>query len=635
MPLQPEDFLEFDCYRIDAGQRVLLSSGTPVPLSPKVFDTLLALVEQPGRVLEKDYLLKRIWPDTFVEEGSLARNVSSLRKLLGRSPDGQEYIETIPKRGYRFRGPVRRSPIDSVDAGSDVVPVGASPDGTGEPDVAPADIVARRVPRSGVALASGVGLLVVIAGLLGAWGMFASEARPGAIDSVAVLPFLILSANQDGDYVADGLTEELIDALANIPGLRVVSRTTVFQFKNQAGDVRALGKRLQVDAVIEGSVRRDGDRIRVTVQLNSVRDGYHYWSQTWDRDVGNILDLQQDIARQVAESLRPSEGGVVIAGAPRTADREAHNLYLQAQFHRWRGTLSGMNRAEALYKQAIERDPTFAEAYVGLAMLYYEAGTDGRLPVADTYPKAKQAVARALELNPLLSSVYAARGFIEAHYDWNWSASERDSRRAIEMNPTDPESHHAYSHLLLAMGRYDESLVQSRRAIDLDPLNAGMRSHLALHFDFAGDLPAAIDAAKAALEIDPADAGAVNFALYAHESLGQFDHAIDARAKLGASAASITALRRGLAAQGAQGYWRALRDGELAKSKQGKPSSCILARAYARLGERREALEWLEQAFRDRDGWLIYLNSDANFDGIRGDPRFEAFVARIGLPPRR
>ena len=415
----------------------------------------------------------------------------------------------------------------------------------------------------------------------------------------------------------------------------MVSRTTVFQFKNQAGDVRALGKRLQVDAVIEGSVRRDGDRIRVTVQLNSVRDGYHYWSQTWDRDVGNILDLQQDIARQVAESLRPSEGGVVIAGAPRTSDREAHNLYLQAQFYRSRGTLSGMNRAEVLYTQAIERDPTFAEAYVGLAMLYYSAGTDGRLPVADTYPKAKQAVARALELNPLLSSVYAARGFIEAHYDWNWSAAERDFRRAIEMNPADPESHHTYSHLLLAMGRYDESLVQSRRAIDLDPLNAGMRSHLALHFDFAGDLPAAIDATEAALEIDPADAGAVNFALYAHESLGQFDHAIDARAKLGASAASITALRRGLAAQGAQGYWRALRDGELAKSKQGKPSSCTLARAYARLGERREALEWLEQAFRDRDGWLIYLNSDANFDGIRGDPRFEAFVARIGLPPRR
>ena len=208
MPLQPEDFLEFDCYRIDAGQRVLLSSGTPVPLSPKVFDTLLALVEQPGRVLEKDYLLKRIWPDTFVEEGSLARNVSSLRKVLGRSPDGQEYIETIPKRGYRFRGPVRRSPIDSVDAGSDVVPVGASPDGTGESDVAPADIVEWRVPRIGVALASGVGLVVVIAGLFGAWRMFASEARPGAIDSVAVLPFLILSANQDGDYVADGLTEE-------------------------------------------------------------------------------------------------------------------------------------------------------------------------------------------------------------------------------------------------------------------------------------------------------------------------------------------------------------------------------------------------------------------------------------------
>ena len=320
MSQEREDLLEFDVFTIDVGQRVLLSRGTPVALPPKVFDTLLALAQQPGRVLEKDYLLKTIWPDTFVAEGSLTRNVSTLRHLLGKSPDDQDYIETIPKRGYRFKADVRRLPEAVATPGPD-----RSPD-----DVrAPAHAVAAVVPtsrRTGIAWS--VGLFLVVATALAAWRLSAT-ARPASIDSLAVLPFLNLTGHPDGEYFSDGLTEELINSLANSPGLHVVSRTTMFQFKNRADDVRELGKRLSVDAIMEGSVRREGDRTRVTVQLNSVRNGYHYWSRTWDSTGRDAFAIQQGIAQQVALSLRPSDAGVIVAGQPQTTDLEAYNLYLQ------------------------------------------------------------------------------------------------------------------------------------------------------------------------------------------------------------------------------------------------------------------------------------------------------------------
>jgi tetratricopeptide (TPR) repeat protein len=290
-----------------------------------------------------------------------------------------------------------------------------------------------------------------------------------------------------------------------------------------------------------------------------------------------------------------------------------------------------MNRAIALYQQAIDRDPSFAEAYVGLAIVLNEAGTDGRLQPDDAYPRSRAAVAKALGLNPLLASAYAARGWIAAHCDWDWSAADRDLRRAIEMNPAEPESHHVYSHLLLAMGRFEESLAESRRALELDPLNAGLHVHLVMHFGYTREFAKALDAARTALDIDPA-VDAWPFALYASESMGSFDQAIEARTHLRQAPELIAALRDGLRAAGPEGYWRAVRDAELDTSKDRQVNRRTLARAYARLGQRREALDWLERAFGERDPWLVYLKADNSFDGLRGDPRFDGLVGRLGLP---
>jgi adenylate cyclase len=500
--------------------------------------------------------------------------------------------------------------------------------------VAVEDVAAPSSTRLRLRLAWSVGLLLVLACAFAAWGPWGATERPRSINSLAVLPFLNLSGNQDGEYFSDGLTEELINALSNIPGLHVVSRTTVFQFKNKAGDVRELGRRMNVDAIMEGSVRRERDRIRVTVQLNNVQDGYHYWSKTWDNEGQDVFAIQQGIAQQVALSLRPSDAGVVIAGRPLTMDLEAYNLYLQGQFHRRRGSASSMNTAVGLYRQAIQRDPSFAEAYVGLAILLNEAGTDGRLKPAEAFPQSQAAVTKALELNPLLASAYSAQGWIAMHHDWNWDAAERNLRRAIELSPADPETHHSYSHYLLAMGRFRESLGESQRAIDLDPLNAGMRGHLVLHFDFSQDFARAIDAVKATLDIDPGAPDAWIFGLTAYESSSRFEEAINARAQLGQPPELLTELRTGLAAAGARGYWTALRDHELQKLKNGQASARTLSAAYARLAQDDEAVDWIERALREREGWLVYLNVSPHFDGLRASPRFKDLVARIGLPPR-
>ena len=635
MSQQLQDLLEFDVYCIDVGQRVLLSRGTPVPLSPKVFDTLLALAEEPGRVLEKDYLLKKIWPETFVEEGSLARNISTLRRVLGKSPEDQEYIQTIPKRGYRFKGAVRRVSSTHATPAEPERPRDDAPRGDGyEAGAAVEDTVVAPSKQLRAGFAWNLGLLVVLACAFAAWTLSGAPERPRSINSLAVLPFLNLSGDPGGEYISDGLTEELINALSNIPGLHVVSRTTAFQFKNRAGDVRELGRRMNVDAVIEGSIRRDRGRIRVTVQLNNVRDGYHYWSKAWDSQSDDVFAIQQGIAQQVALSLRPSEGGVVIAGRPMTTDLEAYNLYLQGQFHRRRGSASSMKTAADFYRQAIERDPSFAEAYVGLAILLNEAGTDGRLRPSEAFPQSQAAVTKALDLNPLLASAYSAQGWISMHYGWNWDAAERNLRRAIDLSPGDPETHHSYSHYLLAMGRFRESLAESRRAIDLDPLNAGMLGHLVLHFDFAREFARAIDASKAALDIDPTAPDAWLFSLTAYESSDRFEEAIAARAQLAQPPELLAVLRSGLAAAGARGYWSALRDHERERAENGQASARTLSAAYARLGQDGEAVEWVERAFREREGWLVYLNVNPHFDGLRANPRFKDLVARLGIPVR-
>jgi TolB-like protein/DNA-binding winged helix-turn-helix (wHTH) protein/tetratricopeptide (TPR) repeat protein len=640
--------LEFYDYRIDARQKLLLRGAEVVPLAPKVFDTLLALASARGRVVDKDDLLKQVWPGTFVEEGSLARSISTLRKILGDDGGEQRLIETIPKRGYRFVAPIRdvapdERPLLPVASAQAALPLPVSPvveafdvgdDGkrpaTGVPPFAVG--LARRIPRRAVIA------FAIVLGIAGIATYSSLASKPvrldGPIDTIAVLPFLNLTADPNSEYIADGLTEQLIDALSNVRGLHVVSRTTVYQFKNHADDIRRLGRQLNVVAIIEGSVRRQDERIRVTVQLVNVESGYHYWSRTWDRQLGDVLTIQQDIAENVVQALQPSPANRVVSGRPVTMDREAYNLYLQAQFFRRRDRDAAyVSKAAGLYRQAIARDPGFAEAYVGLAILYNEAGASGTVGPSDAYPQAKAAIAKALELDPSLSTSYATRGWIEMHFDWDWTAAERDLRRAVDMDPNDAEAHHSYAHFLEARGRFDESSDESRKALAIDPLNAGMLGHLAFDYDQARQYAKAIDAAKTTRDIDQDVPDGWAYALIAYEATGLLPQAADMRAHLGQPADLIAALRSAAVHNDPSAYWRSIRDNELEHLHQhGSASAATLAKAYAHLGQTARAIDWIEYGVREHQGWIAYLNGASDFDHIRGDRRFQAIVDRVGLP---
>lgn len=362
-----------------------------------------------------------------------------------------------------------------------------------------------------------------------------------------------------------------------------------------------------------------------------MRDGYHYWSRVWDRDLKDVFAVQEEVARQVADSLRQNAGASVPLVRPPTQNLEAYNLFLQGQFHLHR--IYSMDKAIPFFRRAIDKDPNFAAAYAGLANCYSYLGYSSQRRPREAYPEAVAALRKALDLDPSLAEAHAVQGWVALFYDWDWPAAERELRRAIELSPSAAEAHHSYSHFLAAMGRFDESLAQSLRAIEIDPLDPSNLGHLAWHYLIARDPAQAIGACERALEIDPNHVPTLIFLHWAYENTGRFDQAIDALVRQGKPADLVKALRQGLAADGPNGYWRAIRDDQLLQSRKTYIGVDSMAKALARLGQKQEAIEWLERGYRERDSWLVYLNVEPGYDGLRGEARFQDLVKRVGLPP--
>ena len=458
--------LEFGPFQADTTARVLMRDGEIVPLPPRAFDLLVALLESGGRSLTRDELLTRIWGDIAVEEANLTQAMSVLRKALGENAQEPSYIATLPRRGYRFNADVR---------------------------------TARSTGRC-------------------EWST-ASDGPPP--NSIVVLPFANMSTEGDSEFFSDGLTEEITNALAAVPGIRVVARTTAFQFKGKPVDIRQLGERLNVSAVLEGSVRRQGSRLRVTAQLNSAHDGYQYWSKIWDRDLTDVFAIQEDVARGVVESVRNDVGPNTPLVHPPTRDLEAYNLYLQGRFYEHR--VFSTEKAIGYFERAIAKDSRFALAYTGLATCYADLGYYHQASPKDVYPKAVSALRRALDLDPVLARAHALEGLIALVYDWDWPTAERRLRRAMELNPADAEVHDFYSHFLVTLGRFDESLAESQKAIEIDPLDQVRLGHLAWHYLMAREPRHAIEASQQALDIDPRHVPTLASLQWAYEALGLFD----------------------------------------------------------------------------------------------------------------
>jgi TolB-like protein/Tfp pilus assembly protein PilF len=480
-------------------------------------------------------------------------------------------------------------------------------------------------------------------------GTGAGRAAAQAV-SVAVLPFRNLSPDRENEYFSDGMTEELINTLAQVPGLRVAARTSSFAFKEKQEDVRTIGERLGVRSVLEGSVRRAGDRLRVSVQLVNAADGYHVWSENYDRNAVDVLSVQEEIARSIAGRLRSDLGLAaeertpapdvlprMVASLDRlelllkrgTADPEAYNLYLKGRYFWNRRTLESSRKAIGYFEQAIVRDPAYALAYAGLSDSYV-----GR--AKDEMAKAKAAAEKAVALDDNLAEGHAALARALFYHDWNWAGAEREFRRALELNPFYPETHHIYSHFLLPSGRIQESMTASRRALDLDPLSVSMVAHVGWHLVYAGSFEESMPYSRAAIDMDGSFFAARIHLGMALEALGRLDEAIDQFRRAGEisseSSESAGSLGHALAMAGRSEEARAVLDGLEARpaSRAASPFDCAVV--WAGLGERDRVFEWLGRAADERLPSIVEIRADPRFRPVSDDPRFTALVRRVGIP---
>jgi len=629
MAVRVKHLYAFGTFQLDPAQRLLFRDGKVLSLTPKAIDTLLVLVENRGQLLTKDELLERVWPGTFVEEVTLAKNVSTLRKALGEAPGGGEYIETHSKRGYRFVAEVHeveRKPQDAGGVESPSVRVGpesALPQSSVQP-------TARRAPAWRLPALVLLGIFLLVGAL---WWTRIRVAGPPANGKImlAVLPFENLSGDPEQEYFSNGLTEEMITQLGRLePGrLGVIARTTAMQYKAAQKDARQIGRELGVDYLLEGSVRREGTRVRVAAQLIQVRDQSHQWAENYDRDLGDILAVQSDVAGAIAQQIRlqltPAEHARL--QNPRVMNPEAYENYLKGRFFWNKRTVEGYQKAIDYFQDAVSLDPAYVQAYAGLADAYALLGSRSNpvMPRREAMEKARAAAQKALSLDDSLPDAHASLGFVKMHYDWDFPGAEKEYRRAIALNPGYATAHHWYAYDLVALARLDDALAEIRRAQQADPLSVIISRDVGEMLLFAGRNDEAIAQLRKTLEMDP------NF-LLAHWVLAM------AYYQKGQTKEFLEELRSaGPSPRGAQGILYVVQGKRqeahrmLARYENEYGSAADSACVYGFLGEKDRAFALLEKAFEDRNGSFIIMRFSPEWNPLRSDARFEQLLRRAGV----
>jgi len=616
----------FGPFVLDPAERVLLRDGQPVPLPPKALETLLALVEKRRHVIEKAELLQRVWPDTFVEEATLAQNIFTLRKALGNSPDGHEYIETVPKRGYRFVAPVRAL----------------------EPGEASANAESRTNRSSSRRML--LWTLPVAVLILASVALYL-RLRPRGLNprslasrvTLAVLPFQNLTPDPQQEYFSDGLTEEMITQLGglNPDRLGVIARTSAMHYKGTTETAGQIGRELGVDYLVEGSLRREGPRVRISAQLIRVSDQLHVWAQDYDRDLRDYLALESEVTRDIAAQIQLKLTAQPAVPASRPLNPNAYDAYVRGRFFWNKRSEQAYRKAIEYFDQAIAADPNYAPAYSGLADAYALLGSNPTAAVTrkEAMENARAAALKALTLDDALAEAHTSLAFVYWHYDWSWPAAEKEFRRALDLNPSYATAHHWYAFYLVSEGRTDQGLEEIRRAQQTDPLSLIINTDAAQLLYFARRYDDAIAQASRVVEMDQ------QFAL-AHVFLGWSylgKHSYDAAAEEANKAAQVPGAGRDIEANLAETYaitgqtekardLLRLLETESERLHTGQLLLGI-AQIHALLGESDEAFSWLEKALQNRDGGLTLIKVLPFFDSLHSDPRFADLLRRIGLPP--
>jgi TolB-like protein/DNA-binding winged helix-turn-helix (wHTH) protein len=623
MSLQDKVVFEFGLFRLNPAERLLLRAQVPVRLPPKAFDALVLLVENPGHLLEKEELLSKVWPGTFVEESNLAQHISILRKALQDGEDGFRYIETVPKRGYRFIAEVR-------ELG------GASPEDGALPENEPPRLRFRSLTLAIAGLAVLMAALILTPPL---WKRLRSS-FPDPIQSLAVLPLRNLSGDPAQDYFAEGMTEALITDLARIPGLKVISRTSIMQYKDSHKRLPQIARELGVDGVIEGSVLLSGNRVRITAQLVRGATDRHIWARSYERDLRDLVTLEDGVSRSIAEQVR----GQLAPRAPRqpatsAVSPQAREDYLKGRYFWNRRSEADYLKAIGYFQSALGEDAQYAQAYAGLADAYALLGSvpNAKTPRAQAMPKAKEAALTALNLDDSLADAHTSLAFVEMHYEWKFLEAEREFKRAIDLDPNYSTAHQWYAFDLAAMGRLDEALAELERARQTDPFSAIINTDAAemLYYDRKYD--EALRQARATVEMDPnfAHAHRVMERVYAQRRL--FSEAIaEGRRSVELSGGDSWMLLELAHTYLLAGKNTEMQDCLKRAASMGLggtlPDEALTAEIYVSLGDVDRGWKVMENLYRGRDGGLMLLNVDPCFDVLKSDPRFQQLVQRIGLP---
>jgi TolB-like protein/DNA-binding winged helix-turn-helix (wHTH) protein/Tfp pilus assembly protein PilF len=641
---QPDGRLRFGVFEVDPRAGELRKHGLRVRLQEQPFQVLAMLLERAGQVVTREELQKKLWPaDTFVDfDHGLNKAVNKIRDALGDSAESSRFVETVARRGYRFLAEVKAADEAPVHRPEFAPAQLASPQprATETGDRAPFVDNAATSERRLAPLAWKVFAFVLLAVIaaFAAWKIHSRNRPTSAIHSLAVLPLESLSNDASQDYFADGMTDELISDLGQISALRVISRTSVMGYKHARKPLPQIARELNVDAIVEGTVLRSGDQVRITAQLIDAAADKHLWSQSYEGELKDTLALQNQVARAIADQIRinlnPQEQAALKTA--KVVNPEAYESYLKGRYFWNKRTPDSLKVALAYFNQAIDEDPTYAQAYSGLADTYALLGDwqYGVMTPKEALPKAKAAATKALELDGTLSEAHNSLAFCFDAFDWDLESAGKEFQRAIELNPGYATAHHWYAWHLSLLGRYDEAIAEMRKAKSLDPLSLIINADLAELLVIAHFYDESIIQSRKTIEMDP------NFAL-AHNQLAQayLQKHMNAEAiaelqkavELSASCPTCIAnLARAYAASG--------RTNEAAKrlsdlknhSNGGYSDAAEVSMVYAALGDKDQAMHWLEIGYEQRFNPGVLLRP--GFDPLRPDPRFQDLIRRIGFP---
>ena len=627
--------LKFGEFSLDCARYELRKGGRAVKLEKIPMELLLLLATSEGRLVTREEIEERIWgKGVFVDaEHGINTAVRKVRQALGDDPDQPKFLQTVQRKGYRFIAEVKAAEevkeTGEAQSAAEVVPMAPS---KASPSASATSEKASSQKRKWVWIAAAVVVL-------SAWPIAKfvaskptrAEKEP-TIQSIAVLPLENISGDADQEYFADGMTDELITMLAKYPSLRVISRTSVMQYKGVRRPLPEIAKELGVDGVIEGSVSRGNGRILVRAQLIYAPKETHLWAESYDRDLGDVLSLQQDLARNIAERVNraTSPAGTLPAPPHGSSNQAARDAY-----YRGRATWSAgpYKRSEEYFREAIVLDPNYAEAYAGLADSYTAAAVAGDMPPLEAMPKAEEAVRKALALREETAEVHHSNAAVKLFFGWDWETAEREIERALSLNPGIAEAHHLHSYILEAANRMEEALQEDKLCVELDPFGRSWSYGYALYRNRRYDEVIAEFEQRAELVPSGGLAYELMGLSYAHK--GQYDKAVEEwrkRFEKEGQAEVVKKMQQAYREKGISGVWE-LRF-RLQKENAAKEyvSPMHLAEAAADAGRREEALTYLEKAYEEHQPLMVRLLHDPELDELHGEPRFKALVKKMRLP---